>query len=213
MVQRVRPDTRTTMTRRTLPTALLIAALAASSAPAATRPATTHAPLTAETSSTPRLLNGPVLFRLPRTNNDEDARRYAIAFRLDRDPVGQLDKTTSPDEGPFRQSRGAFSIGSADASIAVLRRSKTAARFCFVAYAQDVVPFENEGPVSELDRMRLGRKIAVDLQPAVPNGVAGGVTPGPKTYSRRPLLRRATSISLRSKNDERTLRSIHCSSR
>jgi hypothetical protein len=150
-----------------------------------------------------RLLGGPVVFRVkgaPRTppSNVTPKLRYALMFRLNRDPYKMRDGYAE-----VRDPRGNFSVLGAiaftfDAPIETLDL-----RNCFIGY----IDAEFTDLVRKLDALPLGAAVDVRLRPVTPN--ANGTSVLGRAYSREPPLL-TTDYALKEPRAKAALTRIGC---
>jgi hypothetical protein len=166
-------------------------------------------PATAAAPGTTELLRGPVAFRLtgyqhaPSTTSLGDY-RYAIVFKLNRDPQGRL-----PDTDEYQNrgvSRGTFALDGYDAEVAHLypvKHAPAGKAHCFVGYVDD----GNASWLRQEARRRLGSKVRVTLRPL--NKLADGTHAFGTRLVRRPHLQQA-DVALKSRDARRLLAKIGC---
>ena len=200
------------VTRRSDPATLSLAAaaVAAAAVVVAALPSSTGPPAMAGAKAT-RLVDGPLAFRLTGfedapSNTSLGDYRYAIVFKLNRDPKARLPNPEVPSD-PGRVTRGDYFLRGYDATVSHLHRPKDApdgARQCFVGY------IDNSNPDvlrEKLDPIRLGGRVRVTLRPLTPqpDGTMGYADP----IRRRARLQSA-DVALEDKPARRLLRSIGC---
>lgn len=150
-----------------------------------------------------RLLGGPVVFRVngaPRTppSNVTPTLRYALVFRLNRDPYRKRGGY-----GVVRDPRGNFSVLGAiaftfDAPIETLDQ-----RNCFIGY----IDAEFTDLLRKLDALPPGAPVAVRLRPVTPN--PNGTSVLGRAYRRRPPLL-TTDFALKEPMVQAALARIGC---
>lgn len=162
-----------------------------------------------------RLIHGPLVLRL--TGQAEAERedpttdwsiiRYAVVFKLNRDPLGRYKPV--PDASAV-MTRGRFSVEGYGLDETLDRfydpEKPRRARYCFIGYVED----DSDDPESTftevLDRVPLGRRVKTRLQPLTPR--EGDQVLG-RVYTIRATVRTA-DVRLASAAARRTLRRIGC---
>jgi hypothetical protein len=159
--------------------------------------------------STTKLLHGPIAFRLTGWQHADPTTslgdyRYAIVFKLNRDPQGRLPDTD--EEVGHGVTRGRFQLDGYEADVSHLHAPKTAPKGtvnCFVGYVDD----ENPTWLRKEGRKRLGRPVRVTLEPLT-RRADGTNAYGPRMV-RTPHLQQA-AVALDSPDAKRRLAKIGC---
>jgi len=156
------------------------------------------------------LVGEPAVFRLTGfegTVTNADA-RYIVIFKLNRDPVIKTD----PDrEGPD-EDRGSFGVAGYALGDYGEADSFGGRRNCFAGVV-GTVGDDDPGPqVTRLDRIALGGRVEVALQPLTPNPATGKLVPG-RNFVRHPRIQtgdHGLSYAQVSDRDEPKLDAIGC---
>ena len=132
-----------------------------------------------------KLVGEPAVFRLTGyegTVTNTNA-RYVVIFKLNRDPVIKID----PDrEGPD-EDRGDFGVAGYGLGFYGQAESFGGRKHCFAGVVETAGD-EDPGPqVARLDRVSLGGRIEVTLQPLTPSPATGRLVPG-RLYVRHPRI-------------------------
>jgi hypothetical protein len=166
-------------------------------------------PAVAAAPGTTQIVRGPVAYRLsgyqdaPSTTSLGDY-RYAIVFKLNRDPQARLPDTA--EEQNRGVTRGRFALDGYDVDIAHLYPAKHAPvgkANCYLGYVDD----ENPSWLHKEGRKRLGTTVSVTLQP-LDKHADGKSDYGPRRV-RHPHLQQA-DVSLKSAAAKRSLAKIGC---
>lgn len=150
-----------------------------------------------------RLIAGPLIFRVngaPRTppSNVTPKLRYALIFRLNRDPFKKRDGY-----GVVRDPRGNFSLFDSIAFTFDAPIERLEIPGCFIGY----VDAEHTGFVARLDALSLGARVPVRLRPVTPK--PNGTSVLGRVYRRNPRLL-STDYALASPGASAKLGRIGC---
>ena len=157
-----------------------------------------------------KLVGEPAVFRLTGyegTVTNTDA-RYVVIFKLNRDPVIKIDPHR---EGPD-EDRGSFGVAGYGLGFYGEAESFGGRKHCFAGVVETAGD-EAPGPqVARLDRVPLGGRVEVALQPLTPSPAAGRFVPG-RLYVRHPRIQSGDhrlSYGQVSERDEPKLSAIGC---
>jgi hypothetical protein len=150
-----------------------------------------------------KLVGGPLVFRVtgaPRTPSSDltPELRYALIFRLNRDPYKKRDGY-----GVVRDPRGNFSLFGRIAFTFDAPIERLEIPDCFIGY----IDVEHTGFIAELDALSLGARVPVRLRPVTPE--PNGTSVLGRAYRRNPRLL-STDYALASAGARAKLRRIGC---